>query len=447
MNFRILLISKENALLRLLKKVLTKNQFNVETLSPETEAVQLKDKYEFDLAVTISGFTNEDNRSFDCGLQCSCFQAIFLSKYESANGFINAPKAVIYNWQMDREIHFKEFLGDTLGLLKSVPCKSHQLVRVKSRDAIGKIIGAGSAMAKLKQEIGKASRFGGKPVLLFGETGTGKELAAHAIHGLSERSCYSLKTLNCSAIPAELFESLMFGHVAGAFTGASATQKGLVEEAHLGTLFLDEVCQLDLAHQAKLLRFLESGEYMPVGTTRVKHANVRIIAASNQNLEELVKQKKFRDDLYYRLDSIKLTLPPLRERVQDIPALVTHFLNEFALENNCAAPRFTNSLIELLQNYQWPGNVRELKNVIDKIMFGADKEYVDVPDLKPELAEKLLSALPATNISLAEMEKKYILWCLDQNDWKIEQTANVLGIARQTLRKKLYKFNLSPSKE
>lgn len=439
MNARILLISKEKTLLRLLKKVLLGKRFHVETATSETESVTRSDRSEFDLAIMILGFEGQDKPESIRSTKQSSFQAFFLTKFESKNGFINLRKTAVYTWHIEREIHFSDFISDVSDLQRLI---TFQPVRTEPEFALDKIIGVSPEIEKLKQQIRKVSRISTKSVLLYGETGTGKELVAHAIHELSGDGFHSLKTLNCAAIPGNLFESAMFGHQAGAFTGATTTQKGLVEEAHQGTLFLDEIGELDLPHQAKLLRFLENGEYMPVGTTKVKYADVRIIAASNRDLEELVKQKKFRDDLFYRLNCIKLSLPPLCKRTQDIPVLVSHFLDEYSRAHCGVTPQFSESLIELLQNYPWPGNIRELKNAVDKILFWADQEYIDVPDLEPELAEKFLNILPAANISLAEMEKNHIFKCLEQNNWQIEQTASVLGIARQTLRRKLNKFNL-----
>lgn len=234
------------------------------------------------------------------------------------------------------------------------------------------------------------------PVLINGETGTGKEMCARAVHYLSTRNGNSFIPINCGAIPVELFENEMFGHENGAFTGAGRARHGLIAEAEGGTLFLDEIDSLTLASQAKLLRFLQTSEYRPLGSTKYRHASVRLLAASNQNLLSKVKEKAFREDLFYRLKVISINLPPLREREEDIMALAHHFLKVAAQEYKSPARSFSREAQLVLTGYRWPGNVRELENVIRNAVLLADTPVICAASIQ------LTNDMPLPEISFDE---------------------------------------------
>lgn len=234
------------------------------------------------------------------------------------------------------------------------------------------------------------------PVLINGETGTGKEMCARAVHYLSTRSDHPFIPINCGAIPVELFENEMFGHEYGAFTGAGRARHGLIAEAEGGTLFLDEIDSLTLASQAKLLRFLQTCEYRPLGSTKYRQASVRLLAASNQNLLSKVKEKAFREDLFYRLMVISINLPPLREREEDIMALAHHFLKVATQEYKSPARRFSREAEVRLTGYKWPGNVRELENVIRNAVLLADTPVICARNIQ------LTNDVPVPEISLDE---------------------------------------------
>ncbi len=272
-------------------------------------------------------------------------------------------------------------------------------------------------------------------VLVLGESGTGKELIASTIHYSSPRRDHRFLTINCAALTDTLLESQLFGHVKGAFTGAIASQGGLVQEAHRGTLFLDEVGDLSPALQAKLLRVLQEKEYIPVGSTQVKHADVRFVAATNKDLKEEVAAGRFRQDLYYRINVATLKLPPLRERREDIPLLVRFFLRKQEgreLEIEAAA-------LKRLVQYEWPGNVRELQNVLEMAALLADDGLIKSSHLPLSIIDGGTTAfsLPGQQISLAELEQLYIEQVFRQTRYHKMKTSEILKISRKTLDRKL----------
>jgi len=248
-----------------------------------------------------------------------------------------------------------------------------------------KLIGASAAIEALRQELDYAARCDAK-VLITGESGVGKEVVASLIHAGSERRHYPMVTVNCAALTESLLETELFGHVRGSFTGAIRDRSGVLEQAHRGTVFMDEVGETTPRMQGLLLRFLETGEIQRVGSDRTEaRVNVRVIAATNRNLVDAVAAKAFRDDLYYRLNVIQLHLPPLRERLDDVPVLLTHFLATFAEQYRVAMPSVSPDALALLASYRWPGNVRELKNVAERLVVRARNGAIDVVDLPMNL--------------------------------------------------------------
>ena len=297
------------------------------------------------------------------------------------------------------------------------------------------ILGESEALRRVFNTIEKvASSFA--TVLITGESGTGKELIARAIHYRSSRLSAPFVPVNCGGIPEGLLESELFGHVKGAFTGATKTQAGFFQTADGGTIFLDEISETSVAMQVKLLRVLQDKEVCMVGANRTSKVNVRIIAATNKDLFSLVKKEAFREDLYFRLNVITIDIPPLRERGDDILLLINHFSSKFAEECGKPTPRFTDKALEVLMNYNWPGNVRELENVIQRLIIMAEGDLIEVPDL-PSLMR--FSALNETgfNRTLAEVEAEYIRNVLASVSGNKTHAAKILGIDRKTLRKKL----------
>jgi chemotaxis protein methyltransferase CheR len=278
-------------------------------------------------------------------------------------------------------------------------------------------------------------------VILLGETGTGKELIARALHQLSSRNKRPLVKVNCAALPAELIESELFGREKGAFTGATTTQIGRFELAHKSTLFLDEIGELPLELQAKLLRVLESGEFERLGSPRALHSDARIITATNRDLEEAVRKKRFREDLWYRLKIFPITIPPLRDRIEDIPLLVDHYVQLFSkkMGKKAAVLKITKTSMQALQAYPWPGNVRELKHVVESALITVEKNklHFDLPRTADVATSKLKS--------FEAMEREYILEVLKAKNWKIkgkDSASSILELPPSTLRSRIKKLGL-----
>jgi DNA-binding NtrC family response regulator len=286
-------------------------------------------------------------------------------------------------------------------------------------------------------------------VLILGESGTGKEVIARAIHQLSLRARLPMVTVHCAGLPRELIESELFGHEKGAFTGAHERRVGRVEQAQGGTLFLDEIGEIDATIQIKLLRFLGERTFERVGSNRTQTADVRLIAATNKNLEELVKAGAFREDLYFRLKVVEIHLPALRERTGDIPLLAQAFLREFARENDKKVNDFTADALEALMRYRWPGNVRELRTAIEHAVVFSRSDRVTVRDLPSSVrgvsgptVTSAQALLVQDNITMKEAEKQLIIRALNEAGGNRTLAAKKIGLSRRTLHRKLHTYHL-----
>jgi len=286
-------------------------------------------------------------------------------------------------------------------------------------------------------------------VLIQGESGTGKELVASTLHYYSRRADERFLTINCAALTDTLLESQLFGHMKGAFTGAIANQRGLVEEAHKGTLFLDEIGDISPGLQAKLLRVLQEKEFMPIGATKVRHADVRFIAATNKDLEQEVAEGRFREDLFYRLNVVTLHTPPLRKRPQDIEPLAKFFVRRYAVRGD---KWLQPEALEKMKQYAWPGNVRELENVIEMAVILSAEGAIEVEHLPLKLSSPgvgggesvpgAVVGLPSEDVPLEEVERRYIEQVYRAQNFHKLRTAEILGISRRTLDRKLKDFDL-----
>ena len=297
------------------------------------------------------------------------------------------------------------------------------------------LIGQCAAMRKVFRAIGQAAATS-ETVLIIGESGTGKELVARAIHYNTPHPSASFVPVNCGGIPESLLESELFGHVKGAFTGATESRAGFFQTAEGGTILLDEISETSLAMQVKLLRVLQDKEVCMVGSSRGREVHVRVIASTNKDLLSVVKKGLFREDLYFRLNVITIDLPPLRERGDDIILLVHHFARKVAGEMDKEPLEFSEPALEALRNYHWPGNVRELENVIKRLAVLAEGNHIDVPDL-PSLMRFSVPRKPDLRRSLAEVESEYVRDVLASVDGNKTMAAKILRIARATLRDKL----------
>lgn len=279
-------------------------------------------------------------------------------------------------------------------------------------------------------------------VIIRGESGTGKELVAKAVHINSSRKYFPIITVNCGALSESLLESELFGHEKGSFTGAQFKRKGKFEMADRGTIFLDEIGSISPKMQVELLRVIEKKQFNRVGGNELIKSDFRVITATNEPLEELVKAGKFREDLYYRLNVFTIVIPPLRERRDDIPLLVNFFIKKFSTAMNKKVKTVSKEALDFLMNYNWPGNVRELENAIERAMVVGKSNSIMVEDLPFHLSSNNF-ALNDDVKSLAAMERKFILNTLNENGWNISKTAQILEIDRVTLYNKINKYNLS----
>jgi two-component system nitrogen regulation response regulator NtrX len=305
------------------------------------------------------------------------------------------------------------------------------------------IVGDCAPIDRLRDQIRKIAPSNGR-VLVTGENGAGKELVALALHALSKRASGPFVKLNCAAIPKDLLESELFGYERGAFTGAVQAKKGRLELADGGTLFLDEIGDLALEAQAKLLRAIETGEMERVGGTRTSKVDVRLIAATNRDLAEAVREGDFREDLYFRLNVLPIAVPPLRERRSDVVPLAEHFLALFAAAEGRACPALSEDARTLLEEYHWPGNVRELRNLMERAVVLVDGDRIDAADLLPWLESQPGEADDAgLKGRVARSEIESIRRALDAADWNVTQAAAGLGIDRTNLHRKMRKYGIS----
>jgi DNA-binding NtrC family response regulator len=310
------------------------------------------------------------------------------------------------------------------------------------------IIGKSPYMLEIFSLIEKVAKYF-TSILITGETGTGKEMVARAIHNLSHPKNPRLVICDCVSIPENLFESELFGYVKGAFTGADKNKNGLFDEAHEGIIFLDEIGEIPLSIQAKLLRVLEQHEFRPLGSNETRKVNVRVIAATSRNLRDGIKEGIFREDLFHRLNKVEVHLPPLRERSEDIPILVRHFLDIFSQKFDKDLRGVSQYVQKLFLKYEWPGNVRELENVLERAAILVKSHFVDVSDLPEYLQESAPSATKLPFIgrehlsTLNELEKEYIIYLLNLVGNNLKKTAKILNISRTTLYNKLKKYNIA----
>jgi len=316
------------------------------------------------------------------------------------------------------------------------------------------MIGESYSMRQLREQVAMAAPTNGR-VLIYGENGTGKELVARTIHTLSRRRTGAFVEVNCAAIPEELIESELFGHVRGAFTGAVADRRGKFEVADGGTIFLDEIGDMSLKTQAKVLRVLQEQTMEPVGgTTRIK-VDARVVAATNKELQAEIRSGRFREDLYFRLNVIPIFVPPLRDRQEDIPLLADHFMAQLAREYGRRAKSFTTGARAALQRYPWPGNVRELRNIIERLIIMVPGEAISPVDLSfldpTALAQADTGAAPVERITLHEARERFerdlILRTLAEQQGNMSRTAEVLGVERSNLYRKMKAFGIAPSRK
>lgn len=427
---QVLVVDDEQQMLVALRAALTKQGFQVTTASSGREALGKLQQEFFQAVLTDVRMPEID------GLQllqqvkrlAPSTPVILLTGHGTVQDAVTALKQGAYDYLM------KPFSAQQLRdvLEKAVG-------HTPDREAAGHspIVTGNPEMRRLLGLAWQAAR-SDAPILIQAESGTGKELLARYIHGCSNRHNERFVALNCAAVPQELLESELFGHEKGAFTGASARKPGKFELADGGTILLDEVGEMDLRLQAKLLRVLQEGEIDPVGAIRPKQVDVRVIATTNRQLKDLVAAGEFREDLYFRLDVIPLTIPPLRERKDDIPLLMQHFCRKYG--DPGAPRRFADETIALLEKYDWPGNVRELENVARRALVLSRNPVITPADLFLDLGDSRKAPTLRAGVSLREVERELIRITLRETGGNRTKAAEMLGISLRTLRNKLAEY-------
>ena len=367
-------------------------------------------------------------------------EIVMITAYGSIATAIEAMKNGAYDYLL------KPFEPDELGILIEKITEHQAQIReniflkqqYEDRTRFESMIGQSKAMQEVFGLIGDIAPVG-STILITGETGTGKELAAKAIHTNSPRCEGPFVSVNCGGIPEHLMESELFGHQKGAFTDAKTTKKGRLELAHGGTLFLDEIGEISMRMQIDLLRVLEDHVFYRVGGTQPIETDFRVVAATNKNLEEAIKEGTFREDLYYRLNVISFRMPSLCERKEDIPLLAEHFLHRYSQETNKAVDLISREAMDEMMLYEWPGNVRELENAIERaVVVGKGRKLIpeDLPIFRPEYL-----TFPTDN-TLLQVEKAHISRILTENHWNVAKSAKMLGIDRSTLYNKIKRHNI-----
>ena len=382
---------------------------------------------------------------------------IVITGYSSAENSIEALRAGAF-WYLEKPFEqerldvVRRLVDQAIehGRLKAENRALHSQLR--SRYKFDNIIGKSDALQQVLSIVEKVANTD-STVLITGESGTGKELIAKALHYNSRRADRMMVTVNCGAIPEELLESELFGHVKGAFTNAVHHREGRFALADGGTIFLDEIGDMSPNLQVKLLRVLQERTYEPVGSSKTLKTDVRVIAATNQHLEELIEQKRFREDLYYRLNVLPIEAPPLRDRVDDIPLLVHHFIDLGNHLRNSQIDGISEEAMKLLMNYAWPGNVRELENLLERVMILRSEGEITADDLPVQFHRPRDRSHPAPRVSaagiefnevIAQLETDLILQALEQTHWNKNRAAGLLGLNRTTLLEKIKKKGLEP---
>lgn len=449
---KILIIDDEPSLRHLLRTILEEEGFDVEEAGDGQQGLNCLRQDDFTLILCDIRMPQLDGMQFiQQALEADPGRTIIMmSAYGSVDTAIECVKRGAYDYisKPFRPDEIVLTIKKALERLKLRHENSQLRQQLCKRRVASNIIATSPVMQQLLSKVATLAQVR-TPVLVCGETGTGKELVARALHENSPRCSKPFIAVNCGAIAANLIESELFGHGKGSFTGASKAHTGLFAAADGGTLFLDEIGELPLELQPKLLRVLQEEEIRPVGETRTRPVDVRIVAATARDLKQDSVDGLFREDLYYRLAVVELDLPALRTRSEDIPALCSHFLHQIAERENRVAPGLTAAAIAALQRYPWPGNVREVENMMEKIMIFHQTAQIDVDDLPAELkqtAPKAEVAVAADNLSIkqavAAMERAYISAAIQQTGGNRVQAAKLLEISLRSLHYKIKEYGL-----
>ncbi len=445
-NYSILIVDDEKNILKVVSLTLRDSGYRVDTASSAEAALEKFNRDRYDLLITDLKLPGKTGLELLDQIRYGNpdIPVIMITAFGSIENAVAAMKKGAFTY-LTKPINPDELLAVIKAALEKYELKRENITlksALKEKYTFSNIIGKSPAMQDVFDTVRMVSKTQSN-ILIIGESGTGKELVARAVHVDSDRAGGPFVTIDCATIPAEIMESELFGHEKGAFTGAHEKKTGLLEHANNGTVFLDEIGDLDLNLQKKLLRFLQEREVLRVGGAARIKLNVRIIAATNKDLDEEILRKTFREDLYYRLNVVTIRMPPLRERLDDIPLLANHFLEKLDQVEGKMIKGLEESVLNAFLSYDWPGNVRELQNVVERAYILCPNSTIS-PKYLPAKLQPLNGKGPElfNEMNLIETEKRLIVKALNNTDGNQSQAADILGISRKQLRTKMKNLGL-----
>ena len=455
MHLKILVVDDDEVTRHLLREVLEKESYSVQLAGSGEEAVALIKSSYFPIVISDIRMLETDGMSVLRQVKQSYVDAavILMTGFGSMEGAIQAIQEGAFDYMSKpfKMADLKQLISRAAKHLESLKGVRGLSSSIQLETASRRLIGQSPRIVEVYKLLARAA-MSSSTVLINGESGTGKELVARAIHDNSPRRAKPFIPVNCGALAENLLESELFGHVRGAFTGAISDKRGLFEEANGGTLFLDEIGDITLSLQIRLLRVLQESEVKPVGSSESKKVNVRVITATHRDLEGMVREGKFRDDLYYRLKVIAMELPSLRERMEDLPLLVDHFLVRYAVKNKKEISHVSKEAMDLLKSYSWPGNIRELEHAIERAVAMSHSFILFPEDFPPEIlrneqAQNLLKEEDmgwgtSSLTRLEDLEKLHISKILHDVSFNKSKASEILGIDRATLYRKAQKYQI-----
>ncbi len=445
---RILVVDDEKNILKVVSTTLRQNGYDVDTAGSYEEAIEKFGQNHCSLIITdlkLSGKTGMDILGYIKSRDPDV-QIIMITAFGTIENAVEAMKKGAFSYLV-KPVNPDELITVVKEATEKYALKKENVIlksELKQKYTFSNIIGKSPAMQEIFETIRMVSKTQSN-ILISGESGTGKDLIARAIHYNSERAGAPFITIDCATIPSEIMESELFGHEKGAFTGAHEKKVGLLEHANNGTVFFDEIGELDLNLQKKLLRFLQEREILRVGGINRIKLNIRVIAASNKDLEQEVKGKRFREDLFYRLNVVAITMPPLKNRRDDIPLLTNHFLERLNQIEGRHIKGFDDTVMNVFLRYDWPGNVRELENTVERAYVLCPHMTITIKSLPSKFQEMTEEhERPFNLMNLLEIEKKLIVQALTKTSWNQSKAAEMLGITRKQLRTKMKNHGLLP---
>ncbi len=445
--FRILIVDDDEYLLASLQNLLTFKKYSVDLASNPIDAKELFHEHDYDIVlldVKMPGISGMELLNEFLSERPSV-SIIMISGESTISIAVDALKRGAFDF-VEKPIDPKRLLNSIRNALDRQKLFSEKNRLISALKERYKMVGQSPAMQTIFETIEQVADLPAK-VLITGESGTGKELVARALHFSSKRSSGPFVKINCAAIPKDLMENELFGHKKGAYTGAMSEQPGKIQAADGGTLFLDEIGDMDLMLQAKLLHVIQDKEFIMLGASNSVKVDVRIIAATNQNLEQRIKEGRFRRDLFHRLNVVQIHIPPLRKRKEDIEPMANRFLHEFAEMYNKRVLEFTPAAIQVLMDYHWPGNVRELKNAVEKMVIFSKSERIGEIEARKMLRSgqqnfQTTQGLNSLKEQMAAMEREFILQAIAEANGNLTKAAEALGITRSALFKKKRKLGI-----